>query len=240
MPDWKSEASRKLEGAKFSASERDDVSSELAGYLEDLCNESRASGADESSAVARAARELHEDPHVGTNLARARKENTMNDRTKRLWLPAITLLLSTIALLMLFEIPGLSDPDFSYLVWLRDGAPNWRLSFWSVYGTYNFGWLCILPFVGTAGAYWSRRAGSGPAMQAAAGLSPLLLFLAMFAVNVYYGFVHDGVAPANQLAPMLAVNALRWVVFPGVALFLGVFPFLCRDSYRGRDIVSSM
>jgi hypothetical protein len=141
---------------------------------------------------------------------------------------------------MLFEIPGLSRPGFSYLVWLHEGALHWRLSFWSIYGTNNIAWLCILPFFGTAGAYWSRRAGSGPAMQAAAGLSPLALFLAMFAVMVHYSFVLDGVSPTKELAPALAVNALRWAVFPGLALFLGVFPFLCRDSYRGCDIASSI
>jgi hypothetical protein len=93
MPDWKNEASRKLDRAKFSAAEREEISRELADYLEDLCSQSRASGADESSATAHGQQELHEDPLLGANLYRARQEGTMNDRTKRLWLPAITLLL---------------------------------------------------------------------------------------------------------------------------------------------------
>ncbi|MGH9781127.1 MAG: hypothetical protein ACRD33_04845, partial [Candidatus Acidiferrales bacterium] len=232
FPDWRKEAARRLADAKFSAAEREEVSRELSGYLEDLCDDARRSGLGESSAVERASAELDEDKKLGANLRRARKENNMNDRTKRLWLPGITMLLATIALLTIFQVPGLSHPAYGTL-WLRGGAAHWREFFWRIYGSRNIAWLCILAIFSAAGAYWSRRAGSGRGTQAVVGLSPLLVFIPMFAVMVYFNFALDAIPPAKALVPALAVDTLKWVVIPGIALLLGVLPFLrSADSRR--------
>lgn len=230
MPDWIREARRKLAGSKLSADEREEVARELAGYLEEVSSDAREHGEKESARAQSALAELHEDPRLGAHLYRARKEGNMNDRTKGLWLPALTLLLATIALLSSFQIPGLSHPQYGTL-WLRSGAAHWREVFWRIYGTRNFVWLCILPFLAAGGAYWSRRAGSRRAVQAAVGLSPFLIFATMFMVMVYYSLALQGVPPAKALLPALAVDALKWVAIPGAALLLGVLPFL----RAGRD-----
>ncbi|MGH9732148.1 MAG: hypothetical protein ACRD4A_10635 [Candidatus Acidiferrales bacterium] len=225
--DWRKQASRKLADSKLSAAERDEVARELAGYLEDLCTDAPARGLDDPAAAQHAAAELHEDKHLGAHLYRARKENTVNDRTKQLWLPGLTMLLATIALLAFFEFAGFHA--YYGVLWLRGpvslGAAYWRFSMYNA-------WLFPLPFLGAAGAYWSRRAGSGRGMQAVAGLSPLLVFLAAFAAMVHFSFALDGVPPARTLLPALAVAALRWVVIPGAALLSGVLPFLLSAESR--------
>lgn len=229
--DWCKEASRKLANSKLSADEREEIARELAGYLEDLCSDAPSSGLDDSAATQTAAAELHEDKNLGASLYRARKENPMNlnDRTKRLWLPGMTLLLASVALLAIFHVPGL-HPYYGIL-WLRGGAAHWSAPIvWHFYLRRSLPWLCVLPFLAAAGAYWSRRAGSGRGMETAVGLSPLLVFLAMFLAMVHFSFALDGVPPANELLPGLAVAALRSIVIPGAALLLGILPFLRASS----------
>ncbi|MFZ0213329.1 MAG: hypothetical protein WBE20_02630 [Candidatus Acidiferrales bacterium] len=233
MRDWRNEVEQVLAAGKFSAPEREEISRELAGHLDDLYHAARNRGLDESAAIKCAFAELHEDPRLGPKLRRARQENTMNDRTKRLWLPSMAMIFATIALLTIFSVPGLSHPEYGTL-WLRSGAAHWREIFWGIYGSRNIGWLCILALFGAAGAYWSRRAGSGRAMQVAVGLSPLVLFVVMFAVMVHYSFALDGVPPDNALIPALAVDGLKWVLIPGVALLLGVLPFLRNNTAERR------
>ncbi|MHB8484416.1 MAG: hypothetical protein ACYDCM_01605 [Candidatus Acidiferrales bacterium] len=232
--DWREEASRELVNSKLSASEREEISRELAGYLEDFCSDASSRGLDDAAATQSAAAELHEDKQLGAHLYRARREGTMNDRTKQLWLPALTILLASIALLAIFQVPGL-HPYYGTL-FLRIGPPlRLRAVFWRVYGLQNIAWLCFLPFLGAAGAYWSCRAGSGRRTRAAVGFSPLLVFVAMFVAMVRFDFALDGVPPANILLPGLTVAALRWVVIPGVALLLGVLPVLWNSGSRSHD-----
>jgi hypothetical protein len=229
--DWGKEASRKLAAAKFSPSEREEVSRELSGYLEDFCDDACNSGLDNDVAIERASAELYEDKKLGAKLFRARRGGTMNDRTKQLWLPALTILLASVALLATFDFAGFHA--YYGVLWLR-GPVSPRAAYWR-FSIYNV-WLLVLPFLGAAGAYWSRRAGSNRTLQAAVGLSPLLVFLAAFAAMVHFSFALDGVPPAKTLLPALAVAAIRWVVIPGVALLLGVLPFLWGSGSRDHDV----
>jgi hypothetical protein len=222
MPDWKSEASRKLERAKFSTAERDDVSQELAGYLEDLCSDARASGDAESAVIAETAlAELNEDPYLGANLYRARKEKTMNDRTKRFWLPGFSILFASIMVLIFLESAGIS-PYFPH-AWAGNSSNNPLLHHSLML---SVPWLCILPFLGAAAAYWSRRVGSGPALRVAVGIFPALVFLATFLVWVPWSMAIGVLPPAKIFLPAFTGLILSWFVIPGAALMLGVLPFL--------------
>jgi hypothetical protein len=229
MPDWKHEASRKLANSKFSAAERDEISRELAGYLDDLCNESRGSGADESSTIAHAARELYEDARLGPKLRRARQENNMNDRTKRLWLPGCIILLASTLALALLQLAGFSP----YFPRAWDGNASTEPLLHNSLMIF-LPWLCVLPFLGAAGAYWSRRAGSGRALRIAVGIFPAFVFLSTFLVWVPT-CVAIGALPAPKIfLPALAGLIVSWVVIPGAALFLGVLPFLRAGSAQRR------
>lgn len=221
MPDWMREAWRRLAGSRFSASERDDVSRELAGYLEDFCREARSRGLEEHAAIECAIAELHEDPRLGPKLRRARKENTMNDRTRRFWLPGFSTLLASNIALAIVDSAGFS-PYFP-----RAWAGNLGTEPFLHHSLMlSIPWLCVLPFLGAGAAYWSRRAGSGLALRITAGIFPALVFLATFLVWVPLSAAIGALPPAKIFLPAFAGHILSWVVIPGAALLLGVMPFL--------------
>ena len=229
MRDWRSEASGMLANSKLAPAERDEVSRELAGYLEDLCSDAPAHGLDDSAAMQIAAAELHEDRHLGVHLYRARKENAMNDRTKHLWLPGSIILLASAAALVLFDFAGFS-PYFPRAWAGNVGAEPFLHDSLMIYVP----WLCVLPFLGAAGAYWSRRTGSGPALRIAVGMFPAFVFLATFLVWVPICVTIDALPPAKIFLPAFAGLILSWVVIPGAALLLGVLPFLRGSSVARR------
>ncbi len=230
MPDWEREAQRRLENTKFPATDREEVARELAGYLDDLYHDARSRGLDESAATKCAVAELYEDARLGPKLRRARQEGTMNDRTKRLWLPGCIILLASALALALFDFAGFS-PYFPRAWASNVGAEPFLHYSLMIY----LPWLCVLPFLGAAGAYWSRRTGSGPALRIAVGIFPAFVFLATFLVWVPICVAIDALPPAKIFLPAFAGLILSWVVIPGAALLLGVLPFL-RGSRAQRRI----
>ncbi|HKF52880.1 MAG TPA: hypothetical protein VKB26_11250 [Candidatus Acidoferrales bacterium] len=224
MLDWQSEASRKLENTNFSSFEREEVARELASYLEDLFNEARRCGLDEAAAIQNALNELYQDARLGTKLGRARKENIMNDRTKGLWLPGSVILVVTVVCLVICEIFGVQP----YIAAHFGSAANYsRVEIYP--------WLLVLPFLGAASAYFSRRAGSGCALRVTAGIFPVLVFFVGIVIVVPLSFGINGVKATAETFPSLAAGVLSIVVIPGLALLLGVLPFL-RDSNANRRI----
>ncbi|MGA9883771.1 MAG: hypothetical protein WBQ34_08640 [Candidatus Acidiferrales bacterium] len=255
MPDWRDEVLRRLAQSKLSSAEREEIARELAGYLEDHCQDARRAGLTESAAVQAAFAELDEDKNLGAHLYRARKEHPMNlnRRTRQFWLPAVTLFLGSAFLLAAFQAcavlvyrayapnPGVahSYPGLIHnLLWHDSAALMFYLA-----------WLYSLPFVGAAGGYWSRREGGGRSVRLAAGLFPVLLFTAVFFSelemmqkgNSLPFLAVDGLPPAHLFFPFLSPVAslfLSWTLIPGAALFLGVLPFLRRATAR-RDAAAS-
>lgn len=251
VSDWHGKVSGMLEKSKFSPEEREEISRELAGYLEDLCADAPARGLSDEAATEGATAELHEDKRLGTNLYRARRENAMhvNDRTMQFWIPGITLLFANAALLAASQAAALwayhayasspsyvqNYPDLVHNVVRHDGAAL------MVY----FGWLYTLPFLGALGAYWSRRFGGNRLTQITTGLFPLLLFLAIFVGqwigierNTFLPFLGLGsLPPAHDFFPFLSIlgNLLvSWLAIPGAALVLGVLPFVWKPGVRGH------
>lgn len=232
-PDWREEASRKLADSKLTAADRDEISRELGGYLEDLYADASLRSFDESAAgqidaTQIAVAELHEDQHLGAHLYRARKEKPMqiNDRTRRLWLPGTSVLLASVGFMAILQAAGFR-PYFVTL-WLRGGPATphglgWPLELY-------FPWLFFLPFLGAAGAYWSRRAGGGAAVQAMAGFFCIFVFLASFLTTLLFAFVIGGItgniSTPQTLSPEFAGAVTSWVIIPSIALMAGVLPFL--------------
>ncbi|HEX4004388.1 MAG TPA: DUF4440 domain-containing protein [Candidatus Acidoferrales bacterium] len=250
MPDWRGKVSRKLEHSKFSPEERAEISSELGGYLDDLCDDASSHGFDDRLAMQRAFSEFCEDENLGENLFRARREGNvnLNDRTKQFWLPGIVMLLASTVLLATFQAAALwtyhayapmphaqNYPDLVRNLSRHDGAAL------MIY----LGWLYTLPFLGALGAYWSRRSGSGRLAQIATGLFPLLLFLAILidqatAIerNTFVPFLGMGsLPPAHDFFPFLSILGnlfVSWLAIPGAALLLGVLPFSLKSGTRER------
>jgi len=228
MPEWEQKVRRRLKSTKFPDADREEVSRELADYLDDLSDESPTSSAGEPAATARAAHELNEDPHLGANLFRARQEGNMNDRTKCLWIPGLAVLLATEATLYSVQLGR-----FDYLLWLGQGH-RWRIAI-------NLPWLCALPLLGAVATYWSRRNGAGRDVQVVAGFFPALCFLGNFIGSFFGG---PGVASLpvrlafgqhpwgmRQLMVMYPPwILLGWAIIPLAALLLGVLPVLSKSN----------
>ena len=225
---WREEVSRKLANSKLSASEREEISRELAGYLEDLCSDAPTRGLDVSAVAQRAAAELHEDKHLGATLYRARKENRMylNNPTKRFWLPGTAMLFLSVVMLSVLQLFDV-HPYFTTIS-LRGGAAAPHGLYWPL--MLNYPWLAMLPFLGAAAAYWSRRGGGSRAVQAAAGFLSIFVFFAAFLTVLLFSFVISGVSGsasvADTLSPEFVGAVISWVVIPAVALLLGVLPFI--------------
>jgi hypothetical protein len=226
MPDWEREARLRLEKTKFPAADREEVARELAGHLEGLSSGARERGLSESAAAQPALAELHEDPHLGANLFRARQEGNMNDRTKQLWLPGITTLFAIVAVGTLVQLLA------RYFSSLRDRehAETFRQLLYLL-------WSYALVFIAAAGAHRSRRAGSGRILQAVAGLFPMVLFSAVFlGMKVAQG---EGVLALHYVLFAYPPNfydgdVFYSIIMPGAALLLGVLPFLCGWAPRER------
>jgi len=218
---WDDEISRKLTNSRLTRGDREEISRELGDHLEDLYAAARRDGLDGSAARDRALSELHEDARLGPHLRRAREENNMNDRTKRLWLPGCIILLASTLALALLQLAGFSP----YFPRAWDGNASTEPLLHNSLMIF-LPWLCVLPFLGAAGAYWSRRAGSGPALRIAVGIFPAFVFLSTFLVWVPTCAAIGALPAAKIFLPALAGLILSWVVIPGAALLLGVLPFL--------------
>lgn len=140
----------------------------------------------------------------------------MNHRTKGFWLPGLLSLVGSVVFFAIFDAAGLHPyrvGDFS------SSVTHFRVNIF-------LPWLCVLPLLGAASAYFSRRAGSGRTLRLVAGLLPVLGFLTGFVVAIPFVFAVNGMPGINAILPAIAGGMLSLVVIPGVALLLGVLPFL--------------
>lgn len=140
----------------------------------------------------------------------------MNYRTKGFWLPGLLSLVGTVVFFAIFDGAGLRP----YLA----GHFGSSVNHFPV--TIFLPWLCVLPFLGAASAYFSRRAGGGRALRVVAGLLPVLGFLAGFALVIPLVLAINGMPGIKAILPAIAAGVLSMVLIPGAALFLGVLPFL--------------
>lgn len=155
----------------------------------------------------------------------------MNDRTKRIWLPAFVVLFGSVLAEALCQVAGFS-PYFPR-AWAGNSSSE---AFLHHSLMIYFPWLCVLPFLAAAGAYWSRRAGGGAMQRLVAGLFPALVFLFTFSIIFPVSFATGSLPPMKIFLPALTGNILSWVVIPGAALLLGVLPFLFGRNNLRRPV----
>ncbi len=162
MPDWQRLVSHRLVHLALGERERQEVITELAGHLEETYEGLRRDGLPEREAVHHALSQVTNWSDLQRNIYCARaKENTMNSRTSRLWLPSFVTLAASIITLVAFGFLGLqpgplgSRPHHeewsSHLIGGITSSPH-------VVNEYTV-WLMVLPFVGALGARLSSRAG---------------------------------------------------------------------------------
>jgi hypothetical protein len=151
---------------------------------------------------------------LAEEIARAKsEENSMNQRTKALWLPALASLTAvSLFTLALTEI-GM-QPRFIE-----------RLN--STFAPFLYmGWLFSNLFFGALGAFLSRRAGGSRLARVLAGTFPAIVMFGSCAVAIPVSAVFEP-NPFVLHHPFVVVQGvLVWSGAPGIALLAGAWPFL--------------
>jgi hypothetical protein len=210
MRDWRVYVNERLGAAPISR--RDEVADELAAHLEDCYSALRAQGLSDDEACASTCAKAGDWDELRKEVSSAKREGTMNDRVRQIWIPSLTTLFAGWAALGLIIWSGMQPVTGD---WWHAGKPGAVLYL-------HWPWLVILPFIGAAGAYMSRRAeGSGWRVYVS-GAFPVLGTAAVCAVTFPFAFLVDArVVPFFKVTSLLA-SMMSWVVLPGVALCLGI------------------
>jgi len=237
MPDWQKVVREQLAGLNLGREEEDEVIAELAGHLEETYEALRRDGLPEREAVHRALSQVTNWSDLQRKIYCARvKENTMNPRTSRLWLPSLVTLAASFITLVAFRFLGLppgplgSRPHHeewsSHLIGGITGGPH----FVNEYTV----WLMVLPLVGALGARLSSRAGGTLRDVVISGVFPALAWLTIvlivlaFAASLGHG-VETLIAPVGPVG-LIAVL----VLIPGAGLLTGVLTYSAATKWRGK------
>lgn len=212
MPDWKSLVRERLSSLNSPLVSNDDVIVELAGHLEETCEEARLRNLDEPEASDLALQEVADWHVLAAQIRRAKsEEDSVNDRTKGLWLPAMVNLIVAPGLLMIIQKLAVQPR----VLWIGDMAM-----------VLYFQWLVALPVFGAFSALLAKRAHARFVTRLIVGLSPALAVLGAFALVLPVSLVIDRQALRHFPFACFALTICNWVVLPAFALLLGTLPFL--------------
>jgi hypothetical protein len=219
MPDWKAVVRERLGDLGLAAPQEETIVAELASHLEEFYEEACAHGFCKSEAIERSLAQVTDWHSLSQQIQRAKhKEAIMNCRTKTLWLPGLISLTSAMVFLMLSELVSL-QPRFlapSYFA-MHTGSTSANVLLVAY-----LPWLALLPFCGAAGAFLSRCAGGRRPARLLSGMFPWTALLFLVTLLTLSGqivpFKHEWLGFITKL---LLVS-----VPPGIALLLGVIPFV--------------
>jgi len=219
--DWREVVRQRIRLTKIPAGRGDQITSELAGHLEDAYNDGRARGLSHDAALRFALQEVENWRVLAADIRRAMENDLMNNRTKTVWLPALaSFALASLCLLALTR----TSFEQHNLVRLAGLAP------W-IYGI----WLASQILCGALGAGLSRRAGGTLTTRVVAATFPAIVLFCLWAVVIPLGAFaqHNRFVLRHPLS--YALGIFVWVVPPGFALLLGAAPFL-RDGEHQTQI----
>ena len=168
MLEWKVMVRERVGDLELDSSEQEEIVCELADHLEEVYDELCAKGVCKSEAIERSLKEINW-RQLSRKIQSAKQgEMFMNNRTRQFWLPAmVSLGISEGVLLVVTVVVG------------RD----LRISMMGPKMIY-IPWLISLVIAGGAGAYLSRRGGSGWRTLLAASLFPAYIGLGFVLVGI--------------------------------------------------------
>lgn len=216
MSNWREWVHLRLERAGLRLAVEDEAVEELANHIEDALSNSRANESENQTSLFRSKLAKEDWSDLAREIRRGRKEEDMNERVRRIWLPGVAAVVVAHGLWAVLLVAGLSPK----IVW-DDSTPLVFLF---------LPWLFLLPFVGGLAAYWSARCGGSRRDLWIASLLPALTmagFLLLPSVTVF--FVDTQIPLGFKLKVMFWRGYFGLVLLPAALLGLGVLPFL-----RGR------
>jgi hypothetical protein len=209
MPDWQELVREHLSGLALDDAEKDEVHAELASHLEESYEALLKDGVSEKAALQHALSQVSNWQELRRRIdsARSGKDN-MTNRVRQLWIPGfLTLALSMTALTLIMKF-----------------GPRPRiLSLGSVAAIVVYvPWLAVLPLIGAAGAYLSKRAGGSRFLMITSSVFPVLPFVAAFLLMIPVSMILDREHATHGLTPAgILCFVLGWIVFCGLALLAG-------------------
>ncbi|MGO9088973.1 MAG: permease prefix domain 1-containing protein [Candidatus Sulfotelmatobacter sp.] len=212
---WRQEVGERLESCSLPAGHREEIVSELASHLEEAYEAARRQGLNEADAVHRALQEAGDWNVLGKDIGRAMraKEQTMNQRTRSLWLPGLaSFATASLFLLVLTRI----SMEPRVLVRLESGLGR----------SFYVGWLLAQVLFGALGAFLSRRAGGTRSARIVASAFPAIVMFGLWAFVIPVSAVLEHNAFVLRHPLYYSLGILVWVVAPAVTLLLGAAPFL--------------
>lgn len=222
MPDWKKLVEQRLFSLNLPPSAKQEIVAELAAHLEDVYEAAKARGLDANFALELAQQEIHDWHVLVADLRRAKsKENSMNLRTRSLWLPALASLFASS--LFLFALTEVSlQPKL--LVRLNSSAAHWVYTVWIV---------AQIAF-GALGAFLSRRVGGSRMARVVAATFPAIVMLATCAIVIPASALMEHNDFIFHNPGRLWWGAFLWAVVPAVTLLLGAMPFLQQEPAKSH------
>jgi hypothetical protein len=218
MSNWKKLVEERLVSLDVPPSAKQEIVAELAAHLEDVYEAAKARGLDATASRELAIQEIQDWQVLLADIRRTKsKENSMNLRTRSLWLPALASLFASS--LFLFALTEISRQP-KVLVRLNSGAAQW------LYGVWVVGQIAC----GALGAFLSRRVGGTRMARMVAGTFPAIVMLAscVIVIPVSALMQHNDFIFHNP--GRLWWGAFLWAVVPAVTLLLGAAPFLEEPS----------
>lgn len=115
MRDWKPFVREQMDGMKLAPNQKEEIVAEIATHFEDIFEAARSEGLTEAEALEHASTEEVDWRRLAAQIQRTKqREESMNDRTKRLWDRGFAAL--TAATIMLAILQGLGEPR---VMWLK-------------------------------------------------------------------------------------------------------------------------
>jgi hypothetical protein len=207
MHDWHAYARDHLGPLCLSPADEEQVALELAGHLEEFYAVLRAKGMPDEEAFSEACALAGNWDELRKGIVAAVQEESMHDRIKQIWVPALVTVFSSYLALALLQWAGTRS------LLSHSGEPRGVV--------FYLPWLLLLPLVGAVGGYLSRRAqGEGWRVYLAASF-PALVLGGLFLILFSLVFAHNPQG-LHTKATALVTMIVGWVVLPGIALCTGV------------------
>lgn len=217
MKDWERIVREHLEAGKLPRGVCDEVVAELAAHLDETCEQARQRGMTDDAAVKTALQEIDDWRVLADEIMRAKsEEDSMNQRTKALWLPALATL-TAVSLVTLALTEASLQPRF---IERPAKAPVLYMT-----------WLFSNLFFGALGAFLSRRAGGSRLARIVAGTFPAIVMFGICVVAIPVSAFSEPNPYVLHHPAGLALAVVIWAGAPGITLLAGASPFL-RETRR--------